>query len=108
MLNNLFTVHAVLIQSTENEFNLMIEEEIQRRIKEQEAQDQQDKMRKSPRLKKRDDTDVTGPESETDDQQNSQDAAVENKTSNGHHHENETAHNVNGTAEHETLETAET
>lgn len=108
MLNNLFTLHAVLIQSTENEFNLMIEEEIQRRIKEQEAQDQQDKMRKSPRLKKRDDTDATGPESEIDDQQNSQDAAIENGTSNGHHHENGSAQNVNGIAEHETLKAAET
>lgn len=103
MLNNLLTVHAVLIQSTENEFNLMIEEEIQRRIKEQEAQDQQDKMRKSPRLKKHD-TDATGPQSETDDQQ---DTAVQNGTSNGHHHENEPAQNVNGTAEHETLKAAE-
>ena len=83
----------------------MIEEEIQRRIKEQEAQDQQDKMRISPKLKKRDDTDATGVESETDDQQNSQDAAVENGASNGHHHENGSA--LNGTVEHEASKAAE-
>lgn len=101
MLNNLFTVRTALIEAAENEFNLVVEEEIQRRIKEQEEQDQQDKMRKSPKLKKRDDTDATGPESDADEQRLSQDAQLENGTENGHHQENGHAQDVNGTAKHE-------
>jgi hypothetical protein len=72
-----------LIEAAENEFNLVVEEEIQRRIKEQETQDEQDKKRKSPKLKKRDDTDTTLPESDADDQKQSQEADLENGTDNG-------------------------
>jgi hypothetical protein len=90
-----------LIETAENEFNLVVEEEIQRRIKEQETQDEQDKKRKSPKLKKRDDTDATAPDSDTDNQKQSQEADLENGTENGHHHENGQAQEVNGTAKHE-------
>lgn len=78
-----------------------MEEEIQRRIKEQEALDQQDKMRKSPKLKKRHDTDATGPESDTENQKESQENGHENGTENGHHQENGQAQDANGTAKHE-------
>lgn len=91
---NVFFLHSALVEVAENEFNLMVEEEIQRRIKEQETHDQQDKMR--TKLKKHDDADATGPESETDDQQRSQEVAHENGTSNGHLHVNESAQNING------------
>lgn len=78
ILNILFLVCSALIGTAENEFNLNVEEEIQRRIKEQETQDQQDKMRKSPRLKTPGNTDTTGPESDSDDLRQSQDDDLEN------------------------------
>lgn len=96
-----------MIDAAENEFNLYIEEEIQRRIKEQEAYDQQDKMRKSPKLRKQ--RDETGEESDMEDL-NGKDPEANgaenghkdsNGTSNGHHHENGQAENGNGAIKHE-------
>lgn len=102
-----FFLLLVLIESAENEFNQMIEEEIQRRIKEQEAHDQPEKPKRSRSHKKKDGLSDAPVESETDEHHSETPATngtaneQTNGTSNGHHHEN--GHNENGTAtKHET------
>lgn len=91
-----------LIDAAENEFTQMIEEEIQRRIKEQEAQDHHDKMKKSPKIHKKQDENETSQDSDIVDQQ--EEAPTTNGTRNGHHESNGTANghnheNGNGHAE---------
>ena len=85
---------SALIDAAENEFNQMIEEEIQRRIKEQEPHDHHDKPKKSAKIhKKADDAEETSQDSEIIDEATN---GALNGNSNGHHHENGNGHTENG------------
>jgi hypothetical protein len=93
---------AVLIEAADVEFTLMIEEEIQRRIKEQDMHDQHEK-KKAPKLqKKKDDTDYISQDMDTDEQNDGQDSGI-NEEQNGHEHSNGTlnGHHENGQTESE-------
>lgn len=99
---------VALVEVAENEFTLVIEEEIQRRIKEQDTQDRQDNMHKTSKpYKRQDETDEISQGSDTEEQYNDEDFETNGKqnghenlngTSNGHHHENGQIENGNGTA----------
>lgn len=90
-----------LIETAENEFNQLIEEELQRRIKEHEAHEHPEKPRKSPknRKKKEEHEEVAH---DSDKEEHEEDVAVLNGTANvqnGHEHTNGVTTNghTNGT-----------
>lgn len=92
---------SVLIDAAVNEFNQMIEEEIRRRIKEQESHDQPDKPKKTPKVhKKKDETTEAPNEVEVEETASTSGtetgAALSNGISNGHH---ENGHVVNGSGD---------
>ncbi|CRL06398.1 CLUMA_CG019287, isoform A [Clunio marinus] len=80
-----------LIESAESEFYQLIEEENQRRVKEQEAHDQHEKHRKSPKVdkKKQENEEDDCEESLTENVVNKEAARSQKETKlNGAHHEN--------------------
>jgi hypothetical protein len=91
---------SVLIEGAEKEFNEMIEEELQRRIKEQEDQEQiTQNSKKLYRSRKHQDGSVDESSNETDSedrQETTQNGIHSNGTSNGNHQAN--GHNENGNA----------
>lgn len=85
----IFWPFSVLIGTAEGEFNQMIEEELQRRIKELEAHDN---PKKSPRVRKKKEEDADdasdGEEPHEEAVNGTQNGEHTNGTTNGHHHEN--------------------
>lgn len=81
----------VLIDSADNEFNQAVEEELQRRIKEEEELGQQHE-KKSQKLRKKRENSTNGDSKGTDVEDELDDSPAlnghSNGTSNGHHHEN--------------------
>lgn len=93
-----FSQISGLIEAAENEFNQMIEEELQRRIKDQEAHEQHEKPKKSPKVHKKK-IEVDGAVNDSDVDESPHEVSAVNGTqngehqqtngaSNGHHHEN--------------------
>lgn len=88
---------TALIDTAVSEFNEMIEEEIQRRIKEQETHEHQEKQKKSPKVQ-RNKEDGSLEQFESDSEEFPQETLTENRAVNGHP-SNGTSnghHNVNG------------
>lgn len=93
---NIHYLSPALIETAVIEFNQMIEEELQRRIAEQETQEQNENYKKSPKIEKKKENGLSGPvESDNEEQKHdlhaengTQNGHQSNGTSNGHHDEN--------------------
>lgn len=80
-----FNLISVLIETAETEFNQMIDEELQRRIKEQEQHEQHEKHKKSPKVQKKKDEAPLNTE-QAPAVNGAQSGTHVNGTANGNHH----------------------